>query len=262
MANNKELTVADKLKAIYELQLIDSKIDEIQILKGELPIEVSDLEDEIAGLETRIARLSSNVEDMEKEISRHDTNIKESTALIERYEKQMDNVKNNREYDALSKELELQRLEIQLSEKKGRESGVQLQNKKETLAAAEERIADKKKALEVKKEELEKIIAKTEKEEEKLKRKSEKQKKSVEDRLLKAYVKVRSAYRNGLSVVTISRSSCGGCFNKIPPQLQLEIAQRKKIVACEHCGRVLVDENIMTSLEELEAIENEAKANA
>ncbi|MFK8103841.1 MAG: zinc ribbon domain-containing protein [Saprospiraceae bacterium] len=262
MANNKELTVADKLKAIYELQLIDSKIDEIQILKGELPIEVSDLEDEIAGLETRIARLSSSVEDMEKEISRHDTNIKESTALIERYEKQMDNVKNNREYDALSKELELQRLEIQLSEKKGRESGVQLHNKKETLTAAEERIADKKKALEVKKEELEKIIAKTEKEEEKLKRKSEKQKKGVEDRLLKAYIKVRAAYRNGLSVVTISRSSCGGCFNKIPPQLQLEIAQRKKIVACEHCGRVLVDENIMTSLEELEAIENEAKANA
>ena len=245
----KELTIAEKLKAIYQLQLIDSKIDEIQILKGELPIEVSDLEDEIAGLETRIARLSNNVEDTQREISRHEANIKEAEALIARYEKQMDNVKNNREYDALSKELELQRLEIQLSEKKNREFAVQLSNKKETLNASQERINDKKKALEIKKLELEKIIAKTVKEEEKLKRKSERQKKSVEDRLLKAYVKVRGAYRNGLAVVTISRSSCGGCFNKIPPQLQLEIGQRKKIVACEHCGRVLVDENILTALE-------------
>ena len=178
---------------------------------------------------------------MESTASRHSANIKEAEALIERYEKQMDNVKNNREYDALTKEIEMQRLEIQLSQKKIRESSTLLDGKRETLAAAKERLETKNKTLETKKVELEKIIEKTIKDEEKLKKKSEKAKKVIEPRLLKAYTKIRGAYRNGLAVVTVGRNSCGGCFNKIPPQIQLEIQSQKKILACEHCGRVLVD---------------------
>ena len=157
----------------------------------------------------------------------------------------MDNVKNNREYDALTKELELQKLEIQLSEKKIKEAKFSLEGKKETLKAAEEKFASKKENLVVKKGELEKIIAKTEKDEEKLRKKSVKQRKVIEERLLKAYDKVRGSYRNGLAVVTLARNSCGGCFNQIPPQVQLEIGMRKKILACEHCGRVLVDDNVL-----------------
>lgn len=245
-----ELTVAEKLKQLYELQLIDSEIDEIAVLKGELPIEVSDLEDEIAGLETRIKKLESVIQDMNTEAGRHEANIKEAEALILRYQTQMDNVKNNREYDALTKELELQKLEIQLSEKKIRQVNLEIQNKEGTLEATKERLEGKLKDLETKKVELAKIIEKTEKEEEKLLKKSEKAKKKIEDRLMKAYNKVRKSYRNGLAVVTVSRDSCGGCFNKIPPQLQLEIGQRKKIIACEHCGRILVDDYILQEGEE------------
>ena len=240
-----ELSISEKLKQLYQLQLVDSEIDEIAILKGELPMEVSDLEDEIAGLETRVNKLSANIEDLEFDISKHTSNLKEAEALIERYEKQMDNVKNDREYKALQKELEIQRLEIQLSEKKSREIRGVTDNKQETLKATQERLDQKKKDLEIKKVELEKIIEKTEKETTKLEKKSEKAKKKIDERLLKAYTKVRTAYRNGLGVVTVERDACGGCFNKIPPQVQLEIAMHKKIIACEHCGRVLVDSNIM-----------------
>ncbi len=242
-----EQTVSEKLKQLYQLQLIDSEIDQIEVLKGELPMEVRDLEDEIAGLETRINRLQGSVNDFQDNIKQHKANIKEAQALIERYEKQMDNVKNNREYDALSKELELQRLEIQLSEKKIKEIGNHIANKEETLNAANERFVQKQADLDVKKVELEKIITKTEKEEDKLVRKSTKARKAIEDRLLKAYDKIRTAYRNGLAVVTVERDSCGGCFNKIPPQVQLEIGMHKKVIACEHCGRVLVDENILVA---------------
>lgn len=240
-----ELSIAEKLKQLYELQLVDSEIDEIAILKGELPMEVSDLEDEIVGLETRVNKLAANIEDLEMDISRHNANLKEAEALIARYEKQTDNVKNDREYNALQKELEIQRLEIQLSEKKIKEIRVIVDNKEETRKATEERLNQKKKDLEVKKVELEKIIEKTVKETEKLERKSEKAKKKIDERLLRAYLKVRKAYRNGLGVVTVERDACGGCFNKIPPQVQLEIAMHKKVIACEHCGRVLVDSNIL-----------------
>ena len=243
-----ELTVAEKLKQLYNLQLIDSEIDEISILKGELPMEVSDLEDEIAGLETRKGRLQNNIETMEADLAKHKTNIKEAESLISKYEKQMDNVKNNREYDALSKELEMQRLEIQLSEKRGREGGAQFTAKKETLKNTEIRLKSKQGALAEKKVELEKIIAKTEKEEEKLKKQSTKAKKRIEDRLMKSYNKLRGAYRNGVAVATVQRDSCGGCFNQVQPQVQLEIGGRKKIIACEHCGRILVDENILEAL--------------
>jgi predicted nucleic acid-binding Zn-ribbon protein len=241
----KELTVAEKLKLLYELQLIDSQMDEVEVLKGELPMEVRDLEDEIAGLETRLRKLQNGVDDVEGELSRYNMTILESNALIERYKKQMDNVRNNREHDALSKEIELQELEIQLAEKRIREAKQNLEAKQGTLEASQKRLDAKKENLVAKQEELKKIIEKTEKEEEKLKRKSDRARKKIEERLLKAYDKVRKSYRNGLSVVTVSRNSCGGCFNKVPPQQQLELGMRKKIIACEHCGRVLVDDDIL-----------------
>lgn len=240
-----ELSVADKLRQLYDLQLIDSEIDQIAILKGELPIEVSDLEDEIAGLETRQGRLQTNIEAMEGDLAKHKANIKEAESLIVKYEKQMDNVKNNREYDALSKELDMQRLEIQLSEKRSREGSSQVSAKKETLKNTEARLKQKQDALKDKKVELEKIIEKTEKEEEKLKKQSTKAQKGIEERLMKSYRKLRNAYRNGVAVATVQRDSCGGCFNKVPPQVQMEIGSRKKIIACEHCGRILVGEDIL-----------------
>jgi len=242
--NANDLSIEAKLKQLHELQTIDSEIDQIAILKGELPMEVDDLEDEVGGLQTRVNKLSSVIKDMEDTISRHKGNIAEANDLIAKYEKQMDNVKNNREYDALSKELELQRLEVQLSEKKSREIQAQLAAKGETRKITEERLEQKQADLTTKKVELESIIEKTVKEEEKLRKKSDKAKKAIDDRLLKAYSKIRNAYRNGLAVVTIERNAWGGCFNKIPPQVQLEISLKKKIIACEHCGRVLVDDDV------------------
>lgn len=248
-----DLTIEEKLKHLYELQLIDSQIDELQILKGELPMEVRDLEDDIAGLETRKRRVEESVEDLEGEISRYEANISEAKALIERYTKQMDEVKNNREYEALSKELEMQKLDIQLFEKKIREANGALSAKQETLKSTLDRFEGKKADLDRKREELEAIQEKTAKEEEKLQKKSERFKKKIEPRLLKAYTKIRTSYRNGLAVVTPERDSCGGCFNKVPPQMKLEISLRKKIIVCEHCGRILVDETIQTPLAEKEA---------
>jgi len=240
----KELSVRDKLKNLYDLQKIDSKLSEIEILKGELPMEVSDLEDEVAGLETRISKLEEAIAEIDLEVSNHHANIAEAGALIERYNTQLDNVKNNREYDALTKEIELQKLEIQLSEKKIADTagakeakGEQLQN---AIEKKDSRVAD----LENKKEELEKIIAKTEKEEAKLLKETTKARKAIEERLLKSYDKIKGTYRNGLAVVTVNRGSCGGCFNKIPPQQIIEIAAMKNVIACEHCGRVLVGQEL------------------
>ena len=192
------------------------------------------------------SRIKENVEDIEGEISRYQSNVLEANALIERYTKQSDNVKNNREYEALTKELEMQRLDIQLFEKKAREAKVGLDAKQETMTETEGRLNAKKENLAAKRVELEAIQVKTAKEEEKLLKKSEKAKKKIEERLMKAYNKIRSSYRNGLAVVNVERSSCGGCFNKVPPQLQLEISMRKKVIVCEHCGRILVDKDIMT----------------
>lgn len=236
--------VAEKLKQLYKLQTIDSKIDEIQILKGELPIEVSDLEDEIAGLEKRVKRLEETVAELDQEIANHNNNIKESETLIGRYEKQLDDVKNNREFEALTKEIELQKLEIQLSQKKIGDVNRIKEVKVTTLKEANERMDLKKKNLNVKKVELQKILEKTTTEEEDLQKKSAEAKANIEERLLKAYIRVRERYRNGLAVVTVERDACGGCFNRIPPQLQIEIGHYKNIIACEHCGRVLVDDDI------------------
>lgn len=257
-----ELTVEEKLKQLYELQRLDSQIDEIQILKGELPAEVQDLEDELTGLETRLSRLQAEMKETQSDISRFQGNIKEAEATILRYQTQMDNVKNNREYEALTKELELQKLEIELNEKKVRQMRGDVEKREDALKATEERIQRKRKELETKRAELQQIIEKTEAEEQELRRRSTEARNKIEERLLRAYDKIRSSYRNGLAVVTVERNSCGGCFNKIPPQLQLEISVSKNIVACEHCGRILVDDAVLgierekqyfsSSVEELE----------
>jgi hypothetical protein len=249
----KELSVEERLKLLFALQEIDSKIDEIEILKGELPIEVSDLEDEIVGLEKRVTNLTADIDSVKDEAAKHQANIKDSEALQQRYQKQLDDVKNNREFDALTKELELQKLEIQLSEKRIKEAGIKIEAKNEVLNEAIAKFEQKKKDLETKKVELEKIIKKTDKEEKALQKKSDAAKALIDDRLIKAYDRIRQSFRNGLSVVTVERDSCGGCFNRIPPQMQLEISQRKKIIACEHCGRILVDNQIAGISEEVEA---------
>ena len=248
----KTKTIEERLKNLFDLQMIDSKIDQIKILKGALPIEVKDLEDEIAGLDTRVNKLNSVLEDVKNHIGKHKENIKTSESLIERYNKQLDEVKNNREFEALTKEIELQNLEIQLSEKRIREANDDNESKAEALAKTEERKAQKEEDLVKKKEELEKIIEKTEKEEKTLSNKSDKAQAKIEERMLKYYHKTRSAYRNGLAVETYGRGSCGGCFNRIPPQLQIEIGNRKELITCEHCGRVLVDHEIAGITEDVD----------
>lgn len=249
MASKKEATltevsVEDKLTALYELQQIDSTIDKIKIVRGELPMEVRDLEDEIEGLETRISNYEDESKHIDEQVSAMKLKIKEADAQIKKYEQQQMNVKNNREYDSLTKEIEYQNLEKQLAEKKIKEYGVQQEAKKAYIETSQQTLEERKKDLEAKKNELESIIAETKKEEEQLIKKSQKSAAIIEERLLLAYRKIRANARNGLAVVTIQRDSCGGCFNKIPPQRQLDIRQRKKIIVCEHCGRILVDNQI------------------
>ncbi|MBU6341006.1 MAG: hypothetical protein KGS48_05885 [Bacteroidetes bacterium] len=239
-----DATIAEKLTMLWNLQQIDSQLDEIQILKGELPMEVSDLEDEVAGLDTRIKKLKANLKESEQDVARMVTLAKDAENNIKKYQKQLDEVKNNREYEALTKEIELAKLDIQLSEKKTREAKALLDSKKESLLVAEAKFETKQKELEAKKIELQGIIEKTEKEETQLRNRSEKARTGIEQRLLNAYDKTRRTYRNGLAVVTVERNSCGGCFNLVPPQIQLEIGMHKKIIACEHCGRILVDASI------------------
>lgn len=236
----KEISVDDKLQALWSLQQIDSKIDKIQILKGELPIEVKDLEDEIEGLNTRLVNIQTELTEMEDEIKNRKTAKTMAKELISRYEKQQNNVKNNREFDALSKEIELQKLEIQLSEKKINDATAKMDAKAEIIEETQKTIKEREKHLKTKKKELEKIIEETELEEKDLRKDSEKQAKKVEERLLQAYTRIRGAYKNGLAVVLVLRDSCGGCYAKIPPQRQMEIRQRKRLITCEHCGRILV----------------------
>lgn len=239
-----ELSTFDKLKQLYDLQIADSELDEIQNLKGELPMEVNDLEDELAGLETRIQKAQQATDDLEAEIKKHKDSVNTSETLIERYKTQLENVKNNREYEALNKEIDLQGLDIQLADKRIRDAQRNIDAKNETVDVAKNRLTAKKKELDVKRVELQKILEKTEKEEEKLRKKSDKARKGIDTRLLKSYDKTRASYRNGLVVVGIMREACGGCFNHIPPQLHVEVSLHKKIIACEHCGRILVDESI------------------
>ncbi len=236
----------EKLRNLYLLQKIDSKLDQLQVLKGELPMEVKDLEDESTGLQNRIRKLEEDIATIDANISNRRNKIKEAEALIKKYQKQQNNVKNNREYDALSKEIELQRLEIQLNEKKISEAQEQKKVLAETVEKAKIAIKDCEKNLKIKQEELARILQETEEEEKVLLKKSKEQAALIEPRLYQAYQRIRKTYRNGIAVATINRNSCGGCYNAIPPQTQLEIRQRKKIIICEHCGRILVDENLLT----------------
>ena len=235
------MPVEEKLKILYELQQIDSKIDEIKTLRGELPLEVQDLEDELAGLETRISNLKTEVDDLNEQISNKKVEIKNAQGLIAKYEEQQKNVRNNREYDSLSKELEYQTLEIELCEKRIKEFTQQVKDKKEVIEEAETKHGERNGDLQTKKAELDSIIQDTKKEEDELVRKSEAYQDLIEPRLLSAYKRIRGNARNGLAVVTVNRDACGGCFNKIPPQRQLDIKMRKKVIVCEYCGRILVD---------------------
>ncbi len=240
----KDFSIEEKLTAVLTLQKIDSKIDEIQTLKGELPIEVKDLEDEVAGLQTRIDNINNEIDNVNNYIDSRKNAKKEAEALIVKYEKQQDNVKNSREFEAITKEIELQELEMKLCDKHVRDAETRLQENLNLKIQAEKQLENKSENLNIKKKELEKIIKETEKEEKELVKHSENAKTAVDDRLLNAYERIRVNYRNGLAVVPVLRDSCGGCFNVIPAQRQTEIAQRKKIIVCEHCGRVLVDNEL------------------
>jgi len=236
-----ELTTEEKLKLLFDLQQIHIKIAEIETLRGELPMEVKDLEDELEGLNKRIAILEDEMGQLDDAISKNENAKEDANAMIEKYGKQQMDVKNNREYDALTKEIELQNLNIQLADKKINDATAAKEGKQAYLDESNEFLAQRQGDLEAKKDELEKIMADTAKEEETLQNKVTKQSGKIEDRLLNAYNRVRTTFRNGLAVVSIEREACGGCFAKIPPQRQLEIRQRKRIITCEHCGRIVVD---------------------
>jgi len=240
-----ELSIEKKLITLYNLQQIDSQIDKIRIIRGELPLEVQDLEDEIAGLETRVDNYIQETVVLEKFVLEKKNAIKDSQLLIKKYEDQQMNVRNNREYDSLTKEIEFQNLEIQLSEKRIREYQQSLDAKRLEIERFQEILQDRKNDLEIKNSELEDIVAETEKEENDLIHMSEENRSYIEDRLITAYTRIRKNARNGLAVVQIERDACGGCFNKIPPQHQLDIRMHKKIIVCEYCGRILVDEGIV-----------------
>ncbi len=239
-----EQTVEQKLEALYQLQTIHTKVDKIRQTRGELPMEVADLEDDVAGLETRIQKIKSELDDLEDAIVGRKNMIKDSLALVKKYETQQNNVKNNREFEAISKEIEIQGLDIQVSEKRIKETQFDINSKtegyEEALAALEER----KKDLNSKQSELENITSETQKEEEVLVKEADKAAEKIDDRLKIAYNRLRTNFKNGLAVVTIERDSCSGCFNQIPPQRQSDIRQRKKVIVCEHCGRILVDETM------------------
>ena len=239
-----ELSVEEKLQHLYELQRIDTEIDKIKTLRGELPLEVQDLEDEIAGLETRLENLKNEISEADKSVTNKKQEITKSEELIKKYSEQLDNVRNNREYDALTKEVEFQKLEIELQQKRIREAQKLKAEKEVNLEISNKQYTEKKAHLEAKKAELDDIIAETHKDEEALTQNSEELSQNIEERLLTAYRKIRDNARNGLAVVTVDRDACGGCFNKIPPQRQLDIRSRKKIIVCEYCGRILIDKYI------------------
>ncbi|HKI88537.1 MAG TPA: C4-type zinc ribbon domain-containing protein [Draconibacterium sp.] len=242
--DDKDISIEEKLRALHELQSVVSEIDKIKTLRGELPLEVQDLEDDITGLKTRLANLDEEIKNLDTAINNKKIAIKESQALITKYTEQQNNVRNNREFDSLSKEIEFQNLEIQLSEKRIKEFTAEMTEKKELTTTSQKLLTERQEDLERKKKELEEITEETKIEEEKLKAKSEKIELFIEPRLLTAFKRIRKNARNGLAVVTIQRDACGGCFNKIPPQRHLDIASHKKIIVCEYCGRILVDKDI------------------
>jgi len=241
MAKKAEATVEDKLRALYDLQLIVSRVDEIRNVRGELPLEVEDLEDDVLGLKTRLDKLKTDVETINFEITAKKNLIEESKVLIKKYTEQQKNVRNSREFNSISKELEFQELEIQLAEKNIKEFKAQIDQKKEVISETKEKLSERDTHLKHKKSELDAILAETEKEEKALLNKSAEYQDQIEDRLVKAYARIRSNVKNGLAVVAIERGASGGSFFTIPPQVQVEIASRKKIITDEHSGRILVD---------------------
>jgi predicted nucleic acid-binding Zn-ribbon protein len=241
-ATKKEVSVLEKLDALYELQKIDSEIDKIKTVRGELPLEVQDLEDELEGISLRIAKSQDEIKEMETEITDRKNAIKDSELAISKYKEQQDKVRNNREFESLAKEIEYQELEIKLHDKKSKEVKFKITGKKEALEEAKARLEFRKTDLTTKQKELDEIVGETQKDEDKLLKASEAASKKIDERLIIAYNRLRGNSKNGLAVVPINRDSCGGCFNKIPPQRQLEITLKRKIIVCEHCGRILVPE--------------------
>jgi predicted nucleic acid-binding Zn-ribbon protein len=249
MAQVKDYSVEEKLSSLVLLQKIDCKLDEIQVLKGELPIEVKDLEDEIEGLHARQTRIEEEINGMQEFINQKKEAIKEAEALIKKYEKQSDNVKNNREFEAINKEIEMQTLEVKLCEKHIKDATEEIGEKAKQLEVAKKAVSTKENNLNGKKGELEKIIAETEKEEKHYNKDAAAARSHVDERLLLSYDRIRKNYRNGLAVVPVERDSCGGCFHAIPPQKQSEIKLRKKVIVCENCGRILVDSDLSDAIE-------------
>ena len=249
MANVKEYSVEEKLATLVTLQKIASKLDEIRVLKGELPMEVADLEDEIQGLNSRRLRIEEEINGITEFINQKKEAINEAQALVNKYEKQSENVKNNREFEAINKEIEMQQLEVKLCEKHIKDANEEIAEKAQLLERAKKAIATKEGVLNGKKGELEKIIASTEKEEKHIDEMAKDARENVDARLLASFDKIRNNYRNGLAVVPVERDACGGCFYSIPPQKQSEIKQRKKIMVCENCGRILVDSDLTDSIE-------------
>lgn len=245
IAEKSELAVKDKLRALYNLQKVNSEIDKIRILRGELPLEVQDLEDEIAGLQTRVDKYLEEVKTLDTSVSDKKNEILAAQTLINKYKEQQNNVRNNREFDSLAKEIEYQTLEIELCEKRIKEFANKSKDKNEVINESKKTLEERTTDLNDKKSELDEIVNDTQKEEELLLKNRQKYEDIIEERLLTAYKKIRKNARNGLAVVSVERDACGGCFNKIPPQRQLDIRSRKKIIVCEYCGRILVDEDIL-----------------
>lgn len=236
-----EISVESKLQTLYQLQATLSAIDEKRALRGELPLEVQDLEDEIAGLKTRIEHIEGDINDFQQAVAQKQGEIKEAEESVERYKKQLDEVRNNREYDTLTKEIEFQSLEIELCNKKIKEANAKVEDKKRELVRTNDLINDRQQALEEKKSELDEIMQETREEEQVLKAKAEELETKIEPRLLSSFKRIRKNARNGLGIVYVQRDACGGCFNKIPPQRQLDIKMHKKVIVCEYCGRIMID---------------------
>jgi len=241
-AGTLEIPMEQKLKSLYDLQKVDSEINKIKILRGELPLEIQDLEDELAGLSTRIENLESEVKELELAVVNKKNEIVDAQGLIKKYEEQQNNVRNNREYDSLSKEIEFQTLEIQLCEKRIKEFSTEIEKKKSSIASSKQIFDERNGDLDQKRKELESIVSETQVEEERLENRIKEIETSIDERYLLAYRRIKSNARNGLAVVTVQRNACGGCFNKIPPQRQVDIRNHKKVIVCEYCGRILVDE--------------------
>lgn len=255
-----ELSVEEKLKTLYQLQTTLSAIDEKKALRGELPLEVQDLEDEIEGLTIRIDKIKREIDEFQKAVSQKKAEINEAQASVERYKEQLNDVKNNREYDTLSKEIEFQTLEIELCNKKIREAQTRIEEKTNELHENEEAIKDRQSDLDIKKSELDEIMEETRAEEEKLKEKVTELEAKIEPRLLTSFKRIRKNARNGLGIVYVQRDACGGCFNKIPPQRQLDIKMHKKIIVCEYCGRIIVDPELAGIKAEKLATDDKKKA--